>query len=262
VLVANFLVSQAAVGLNLPLVARAFFWVIPLLTLFYAMEYSPFCLPIIPPCLVDELVDLAGYLIPSSVLIPNSLQVYPGCLDGAPPPANTSLVHNASTNASCLVSCFDTPHSFYTSEAPLAWWLCDMDVVTCEEFGLWLKREAVPYTQRLQNFIKEKAAIVSYQDTDLIAAQRFCATLTSWYLLPWTLALGFVLYMLSWSLTVPVVALQGYVSLFFASLLQLHVSVSTETEQLYNVYIQQDIRQSRKDGGAHLRQRMFRPSTS
>lgn len=257
VLLASYLISLGANALNLPLVSRVLFWGIPLTTLFYSLEYSPFCVPIIPGCVVDEIVDLIGHLIPTSVLIPNALQLYPGCLDGVPPPANVSFIHNASTNASCLVSCFEPPHSFYTSEAPFAWWLCDLDPGICEEFALWLDRRSIPYTNRLQNFIKEKAAIASYRDPDLISAQRVCATITTWYLLPWAMAVGFLLFISAWGLMVPVVALQGYVSLFFTSLLQLHVSVSTGVNQVYNIYIQQDIRRSRCDGGACVRNLIF-----
>lgn len=244
--------------LGAPLIGRLLVWMLPLFVLFFSLGYSPFCVPIVPPCVVDELVYLIGEAIPLKIVVPNSLQAYPRCLSGGSAPPGVEFVENGPVNASCLVSCFDRPHSFYTSEAPLAWWLCDMDYQICSDLADWLNTSAIPYTGRLVNFISEKKQIIEMGDIDLISAQRVCATLTAWYLIPWFTILGIMIYIVAWSITIPIVIMQGYIAVFFHSLITLHVSAKTRKQQMKNIYVQHDIRRSLRDGGKYVRQHLFK----
>ena len=58
-------------------------------TLWYVFGYSMSCLPLVPTCLVSELLDVTQKILPNSISWPTQLQRWPGCVDGASNPYPT-----------------------------------------------------------------------------------------------------------------------------------------------------------------------------
>lgn len=248
---------------GLPFVSMLFLLAIPVIAMFYSLGYSPFCFPMVPPCILREFVSVVDTLLPSNITLPVALELYPGCIDGEPLPAGVHMPVNVSAypedvrernrRVACLLSCFDAPHSYTRAEVSFAWWLCDTSLGLCSDLRARIIEYGVPGLENMQRFLLEKAEIVVAGDPDLINAQRFCATLTLWMIVPWLVLFGIALYMISWSLIVPVVFVQGFISILLQFITGLHVS-SEERMNLRNIFLRLDLRRSLRDGGRFVRE--------
>lgn len=198
------------------------------LVLFYSLEYSVLCTPMVPPCVLDESIQILDSLIPTTLHPPNALLSYPGCLE------------DANRTGPCLLSCADEPHGYTRWEAPVAWWLCDYDRPVCLRVRDWLRGQAVSFSDTFQRYLTQKAQIIATGDPDLVTAQRVCATLTAWYAAPWLLVATVVLYAGTWSILVLFVALQSGVSL---SLQTYQLSHITTRRPGRNIFIQRALRE-------------------
>lgn len=91
---------------------------IPLVSVF-VFGVSPFCAPMVSTCFVDELHNLATYLLPSSLSWPDMLQYYPDCINGAPAPSVADAWR--ARTAACFRPCTDWPFSFHDPRDSVAW---------------------------------------------------------------------------------------------------------------------------------------------
>ena len=213
---------------SLPLLLSGILFVVVLL--FYSMEYSIFCVPMIPHCAYNEWLEIISFLVPSTVQWPNSLQKYPGCVTN-----RTQL----SATESCLIPCSTEPHAYSKWEAPLAWWLCAYDAGVCISFRNWLQANNIPGTTILQRYLTQKAQMVNYNDPDLTAAQNICATLTIWFITPWILLLLVLITLLTWLPQFPFLILQNAMQVLVQTIIM--SNVQRRALQSDNLYVQASI---------------------
>lgn len=108
-----------------------FAWIlIPILALWLSYGLSPICFPMIPTCLVDDIINVTEAVIPSKIIWPQLLQVYPNCLGQLKEqdfPTKDSEQEKIS-GKNCMRSCREYPFYFRSWESTLAW-------ITCNLFG-------------------------------------------------------------------------------------------------------------------------------
>lgn len=74
--IAITLLSSAGLrGMSTPL-----FLLVPVLTLWLAYGMAPTCLPMVPTCILQDIVTTVQILVPARVTWPTALQAYPRCL--------------------------------------------------------------------------------------------------------------------------------------------------------------------------------------
>ena len=108
-----FYLAVSTVGgwMGMPVLGTLFFASGPFFLLWYSYGVSPQCLPMLPPCLLDDVLVFATSVLPSTVALPASLLACP-----VPP--------NASVSPTCLRSC--SALNFTTWADPLAFAMCDV----------------------------------------------------------------------------------------------------------------------------------------
>lgn len=98
---------------GLSVLSSAFFYAAPLMLLWYVYGVAPSCFPILPTCLVSDLVAFIEYLAPDTITLPPELL----------------CDRNNTTNATCLRPCSDL--NFTTWADTLAFAVCDTDPEWC-----------------------------------------------------------------------------------------------------------------------------------
>lgn len=120
-----FLIIRTVTGvLGLGFLSTLFLFSYPFFILWYTFGMAPSCLPMIPTCLLADIINATGAIFPATIRFPDDLLV--------PCPTNQSA------NQTCLRSCDDL--NFTTWADPLAFALCDTDPWTCEwlsNFSAW-----------------------------------------------------------------------------------------------------------------------------
>ena len=164
-----------AVGVPLvdPLLFLAF---LPLVSVF-VFGVSPLCAPLVPTCLLDEILHLLEYFLPSSIAVPSALRVSPTCTD----------------SPACFRSCAAAPFAFASALDNVAWislraGLSIPDIpwpaVVSEWIGVGLDALGVDRFA----FAEVYAAKAAYLDwADMQLAQDICCALTLFNLLPFVL---------------------------------------------------------------------------
>jgi hypothetical protein len=99
---------------GLPVLASAFFYGAPLLLLWYVYGVAPSCFPILPTCLVSDLVAAVEYVTPETITLPPEL-----LCNG----------ESSGRNATCLRPCSDL--NFTSWLDTLAFAVCDTDAGWC-----------------------------------------------------------------------------------------------------------------------------------
>ena len=100
-------------AIGFPMLSTWFILSFPWFILWYTFGVSPACTPMIPPCLLSDVIENVKILLPVSIELPAQL-----LCDPALP-----------LNQTCLRSCTDL--SFVTWFDPLAFALCDVDMISC-----------------------------------------------------------------------------------------------------------------------------------
>lgn len=104
-------VSTVGGWVGMPVLGTLFFASGPFFLLWYSYGVSPQCLPMLPPCLLDDVLVFATSVLPSTVALPATLLACP-------------VSENATVSPSCLRSC--SALNFTTWADPLAFALCDV----------------------------------------------------------------------------------------------------------------------------------------
>lgn len=127
--------QAAASATGLTVLASAFFYSAPFLLLWYVYGVGPTCLPLLPTCLLSDVVATVQYVAPEAIALP------PELLCGA-------------DNATCLRPCADL--NFTSWADTLAFAVCDTDAGWCEALGRaganasWYQSTAGPLFAPLQ----------------------------------------------------------------------------------------------------------------
>jgi hypothetical protein len=212
------------------------------LVLFYSAGVALRCAPMLPPCVLDESIEITSALLPTRLHFPNALQAYPGCLGDRDQSMRPPEIP---ANATCIISCGAEPHGYTRWEAPVAWWLCDFDRTECLRLLHWLADRNVTFTETLRRFLAQKAQIAGAGDADLVTAQRLCAGVTSWLVVPWVLLLVVALYAATWGVLVLVVLGQGAVAVVVQAMLMTHVSGDAR-RPWRNIFVRRALRERRE----------------
>jgi hypothetical protein len=123
------LISGVTGSLGVGFFSTLFLLSYPFFILWYAFGMAPSCFPMIPPCLMGDVIATAEMLVPASILFPPDLLCDPANQAGRP------------LNQTCLRPCSDL--NFTTWADPLAFAICDTDPRTCAYLlGLGLSNEA------------------------------------------------------------------------------------------------------------------------
>lgn len=158
----------------------ALFYGSPLILLWYVYGVAPSCFPIIPTCLMADLIAAAEYAMPASVSLPPEL-----LCDG-----------QTLGNATCLRPCAEL--GFGSWADTLAFSLCDTDALWCEALGhagentTEYLNSVGPLFAPLQSALLEKSRwFLAGNGTapSRLAAYRVCAWVTWVSVLPFLLLL-------------------------------------------------------------------------
>jgi hypothetical protein len=107
------IISTAA---GFPAAATFFLIWSPWFILWYTFGMAPTCLPLVPPCLLTDVISLAESILPVHMTLPERLV------------CGTNNLTNATT---CLRSC-ESELNFTSWEQPLAFSMCDTSLPLCE----------------------------------------------------------------------------------------------------------------------------------
>ena len=175
------MVQMLASATGFTFLTSVLFYGAPLILLWYVYGVAPSCFPILPTCLLADLIAAAEYAMPASVSLPPELLC-----------DNQTLA-----NATCLRQCAEL--GFGSWADTLAFSLCDTDARWCEALGhagentSEYLNTAGPLFAPLQSALLEKSQwFLAGNGTapSLLAAYRVCAWVTWVSVLPFLLLLA------------------------------------------------------------------------
>ena len=153
----------------------------PFILLWYVYGVAPTCFPVLPTCLLADLLTAAEYVLPASIDFPQELLC-----------ANETL-----GNATCLTACSEL--GFGSWEDTLAFALCDTDARWCEALGHAGKNTSeyqstfAPLFAPLQSALLDKSRwflVGNGTAPSRLAAYRVCSWVTWVSVLPYLLLLA------------------------------------------------------------------------
>jgi hypothetical protein len=144
------------------IMASGFF---PLL-LWYSYGMAFTCYPMLPTCLLDDVIYTLSSLFPMQVTFPSELQTSPDCLGD-------------SSKDSCLVRCSDPPVSFVEWRDTMAFGLCYTSRPICLSLA-----ESIGERDTLSSKLTASAELLVHAETSRINASIFCFGVTFVNLIP------------------------------------------------------------------------------
>jgi hypothetical protein len=207
-------VSLVASSFSIPYLTTFLWTSYPLVVVYYAFGVSPLCLPMVPTCIFQDLVEVLNFFFPATLRFPDSLQKSPGCLDAAP---------NATVREECLLSCSLQPFEYVSWESEVAWWTCFVSTNLCRSFDSVVT--SMPLLNQLTSLHRDlvvKAAIVEGDNTDMILAQSVCAVLNVWRVIPVIIVVFIVMYAFSVVATFPFFVVNEFVRLAIQGVIMSH----------------------------------------
>lgn len=152
-----------------------------ILNLCYGYQWT--CFPLIPTCLLNDLVSTLNETLPAKIEpLPRALLRTGGSFTRACAPQ--ALASNNHVPAACIVQCSDAPQRFDSYAAPLAWLLEEIGMTRLFEDHV-LPLLAFTDTADLQYHLHQKRYAMSSNDNLLL--YRACAAITSYRLFPYIL---------------------------------------------------------------------------
>jgi hypothetical protein len=166
-------------------------------TMYYAFGVSPVCSPMVPTCVVDELVQLVDTVFPQSVMMPMALEKTPGCAE------HYFDLRNSNTSvpnpADCVVQCSDEPFRFTDWYSNVAWFMCDfgLEQDSCDSAREWIQTSddlpaqglnllwGTETTNEILNALWRSSVVLKSKDENMISAYRWCSVITSWHVAPY-----------------------------------------------------------------------------
>jgi hypothetical protein len=189
------------------------------IVMFYSMGYSPFCAPMLPTCLGQEIIAALDGLIPVKISWPSALQAVPNCIENTNIPANE-----------CIVSCNAHPFSFRGWSEPIAWSICEISPSVCQDTYLWMREQSFAKDEGstlfdLSTAFGRYSTIKTQNDPEQIVAYRVCAIFTAWRSVPVLLLCGFSIYILPLLVILPIQFLLASTQIIFASVFMSHLHI-------------------------------------
>ena len=175
---------------------------IPML-LWYAYGMAFTCSPMLPTCLLDDLIELIETIFPLKMTFPASLQTSPECL--ADP-----------TQASCLLRCSDPPVSFVDWRDTLAFGICYSSQELCTSLA-----GMIGGSDPLSTKLTARNAMLA--DESLLSASLFCFGVTFVNIIPVLILFVVVVSVIGYVLYIPCILLPKLFALMAQTLTYLHV---------------------------------------
>lgn len=214
-LIANAIGLSVLVSLSIPLHA--------LLVLRICYGYTWTCLPMIPICAWQDLIETMDMIFPLSMELPAEMKkLDPTCLQHlnvAEETCNEMAAENSNvfpTNQNsqfmclqvprypandCLLTCKDPPFAFTSAMQVLTWILAELAVHVNDWFQTFTieKAHLIPFfdADLFEAELNSKVIILSRDAGSMIRAQRICAIFSGYFLIPYLLIIVFVLAYLS-----------------------------------------------------------------
>jgi hypothetical protein len=163
------------------LLAIAMLGAFPLIVMYMSYGYSPFCVPMIPVCIMDDLLWTVNSLFPDFIELPSSMYRSNACLANA----------QDYINKDCLIKCTDPKFNYTHWYDVGAWWAVELHLE--EPFQRYASFVlSADDVENLEDQIILKLACLDQNDSSLITGNRICAALSLYKLLPYIL-LAFLL---------------------------------------------------------------------
>ena len=199
------IVALIARMVGLPILATLMFWTsIPLL-LWYCYGMALTCGPMLPTCLMDDVIQALNSLFPREVTVPQELSIVDDCL-------------NKPEYRKCFKSCGERPLLFNGWRDTLAFGVCYLDVPACRQLA-----GVIGTRDSLGAILLSKADTVSTAGDSLLGAMRLCFLITSVDLIPIIALLTLVLVSSVYVLYLPCVIIPRFFTLALQSLAYTHV---------------------------------------
>ena len=161
------------------------FWFIlasPWILIWYAYSVGPTCFPLVPTCLLSDVISLGSSILPSHITMPPELLCDP-----------TEDTRN--TTDYCLKPCSDLGFTGWLD--PLAFGVADIDLPTALYWGnaplnsTTLARTLHPWLSPFQQSLRDRSAVfIQTGSTTAVQANRICSWVTAVTSIP---ALAFLL---------------------------------------------------------------------
>lgn len=183
-------------SLQMSLLPMALLGVFPAIVMYMSYGYSPFCAPMLPVCIMDDLLWTVNSFLPVVVEFPPSMFVSVSCI----PKRNEFIQKN------CLRSCSDPPFEYRRWYDVMAWWATELGwgdpLETYASFIL-----SSGDVGMLQDQLALKHECLVQGDASLVAGNRICAALSMYKAFPYIILLFLSIFFLGtivrtvWSVT-------------------------------------------------------------
>ena len=159
------LVAYVSSLAGIPVVGTLFIMASLPILMWYVYGTAFTCAPMIPTCLMDDVVSILNSTFPEKLDVPHYLKVSDGCLE--------------SDSAACFKSCSDAPMRYSGWRDTLAYGLCGASVPWCRSLA-----GAIGQRDSLSSSLLAKADIVMANDPTLLSSMDFCFAVSLGNLIP------------------------------------------------------------------------------
>jgi hypothetical protein len=164
--------------LKMSLLPMALLGILPLMVMYMSYGYSPFCAPMIPVCIMDDLLWTVNSFLPEVIEFPPSMFISVACI-----PKRNAHIHK-----NCLRSCSDPPFEYRRWYDVMAWWATELNWAgPLETYAGFLLSSDDLIT--LQDQLDLKAECLTQGDDSLVMGNRICATLSLYKAFPYLILL-------------------------------------------------------------------------
>jgi hypothetical protein len=201
VIVAIFLVTVSVIlrTIGVPMADVFLLMAFVPLTLLFVFNYSITCVPLVPTCMLAEILDLLETLLPSSISWPTQLQRWPGCVNGSVALTSRGTVDYAlmgdikPATAQCFRECTEWPFNYRTWEDNAQWIACEIGFCSAEfitkNYQPWVELLPLPayiyelvHMDRYVSAAKIKPFYLQWDD--MKQSQRVCCAFTVFNVIP------------------------------------------------------------------------------
>ncbi|KAJ1465599.1 hypothetical protein T484DRAFT_1757294, partial [Baffinella frigidus] len=198
------------------------------ITIYFAFGISPVCAPMVPTCLLSELITTIETIFPVTITIPRSLHRTPTCLTDYNTHRSLNGTFTDSYDASkCIVSCSETPFNFIDWYSNTAWIICDLSpwCTSTREWvqspGNWLvalmdQIMGSGTSDSLIASLWRSSVVIQSQDASIITAYRWCCVFTMWNVIPYLLVILFLIPAIPFSITIVISFVNGLIRVLIA----------------------------------------------
>jgi hypothetical protein len=198
------IVAFLARMVGLPILATLMVFVSVPVILWYCYGMALTCGPMLPTCLMDDIIHAIDSFFPKEVTVPSELSVAEDCL-------------RKPEIQKCFKSCGDYPLLFGGWRDTLAFGVCYLDVPTCRRLA-----ELIGSRDGLSTALLSRADAIAVASDSLLGAMRFCFLVTFVNLIPVIVLVALALTSSVYLLYLPCMLLPRFLTLALQSLAYTH----------------------------------------